>query len=77
MLFNNFRWVSCNNTIGGHIVQNNSVASNDCIISYMDITENTSSCTDHHIISNDWSFSSTYAVRPFRAERNMLEYRAL
>lgn len=77
MLFNNFRWVSGNNAIGGYIMQNNSVASDDCIVSYPDIAEDTRSCPNHHIITNNWGFSSTYAIRPFRADRNMLKYCAL
>lgn len=77
MLFDNSRWVSGNNAIGGYIMQNNGIASDDCIVSYMNIAENTRSCTNHHIITNDWGFSSTYAIRPFRTDRNMLKYRAL
>ena len=77
MLLNNFRWVSGNNAIGGYVMQNNGVASDNCIVSYPDIAEDTRSCTDHHIITNDWGFSSTYALRPFGADRNMLKYRAL
>ena len=57
-------------------MQNNGVASDDYIVSYMDIAEDTSSCTDHHIITNDWGFPLTYAIRPFGSDRNMLEDRA-
>ena len=75
-MFDDSRGVSCNDAIGRHIMQNNGVASDDYIVSYMDIAEDTSSCTDHHIITNDWGFPLTYAIRPFGSDRNMLEYRA-
>ena len=46
--------IPCNDAICRHIGYHNGIGSYDCMVTYMDVTKNNSTCPNKDIISNRW-----------------------